>query len=152
MTAAAPGFDARGDEQGALCADLRRSLLRIHRMMRRANEDKFLGMSEQSVMMALFREGGLAAGEIARRVCVQASTLTPIIARLVDGGLIRRDFDPGDRRQTVVQLTRTGARRMAEQECALDLWFTDRLERLTAAERDLLSRAVPVLALMVGQQ
>jgi DNA-binding MarR family transcriptional regulator len=52
--------------------------------------------------------GGLRVGEVARRLGVTLPTVTAVMDKLVERGLVRRDDDPVDRRQHVCRLTGDG--------------------------------------------
>ncbi len=51
---------------------------------------------------------GLSAGDLATLLHLHPSTLTGILQRLDEQGLISREADPEDRRRTVLELTRRG--------------------------------------------
>jgi len=53
---------------------------------------------------------GIAAGEIASILHVHPSTLTGVLSRLIDQGLIARSTHAGDRRRAVLALTPRGRR------------------------------------------
>ena len=55
----------------------------------------------------------MSAGDIARILHIHPSTLTGILQRLVDRGLVRRDSDPTDARRARLTLTTKGRRLMA---------------------------------------
>jgi DNA-binding MarR family transcriptional regulator len=52
---------------------------------------------------------GISAGSVARLLHLHPSTLTGVLARLLDHGLIAREPDPADRRRSVLVLTAAGA-------------------------------------------
>ena len=51
---------------------------------------------------------GLRVGEVARGLGVTLPTVTAVMDKLVERGLVRRDEDPSDRRQHVCRLTADG--------------------------------------------
>jgi len=53
---------------------------------------------------------GVSAGEIARTLHVHPSTLTGVLGRLIEQGLLGRDEHAGDRRRAVLVLTARGRR------------------------------------------
>ncbi|MGC3940012.1 MarR family winged helix-turn-helix transcriptional regulator [Roseobacter sp. EG26] len=57
------------------------------------------------VMLNLWSESPLSVGEIGQRVSLESNTLTPLIKRLQDAGLVTRNRDPKDERRVVVALT-----------------------------------------------
>ena len=52
---------------------------------------------------------GLSMSEIARRILIDASTLTKVIDRMISDSLVYRAADPADRRRVRVLLTQKGA-------------------------------------------
>jgi DNA-binding MarR family transcriptional regulator len=52
--------------------------------------------------------GGLRVGEVARGLGVTLPTVTAVMDKLVERGLVRRDEDPMDRRQHLCRLTTDG--------------------------------------------
>ncbi|WP_299860497.1 MarR family winged helix-turn-helix transcriptional regulator [uncultured Roseobacter sp.] len=60
------------------------------------------------VMLNLWPDSPLSVGEIGRRVSLESNTLTPLIKRLQEAGLVTRTRDPDDERRVVVALTDRG--------------------------------------------
>jgi DNA-binding MarR family transcriptional regulator len=56
------------------------------------------------------RDPGIVAGDLAALLHVHPSTLTGVLSRLEDQGLIERTIDPDDRRRMRIELTRRGRR------------------------------------------
>ena len=57
---------------------------------------------------ALFHKGDLTAGEVSRRVLLRSGSLTYVIDKLAERGLIRRKVCAEDKRRTYLQLTTAG--------------------------------------------
>lgn len=68
-----------------------------------------LSLTEFAVMEALFHKGDLSAGEVSRRVLLRSGSLTYVIDKLVERGLIRRRTCDDDKRRTYLQLTTSGS-------------------------------------------
>ena len=49
--------------------------------------------------------GPMTAGELARQTGLTTASITGVIDRLADGGFVRRERDPKDRRRVIVNLT-----------------------------------------------
>jgi len=60
------------------------------------------------------RGGMLTTGEISRAVIRQSQTMTGVVDRLEESGLVERVFDRSDRRKTWVRLTKKGDRKLEE--------------------------------------
>jgi DNA-binding MarR family transcriptional regulator len=61
-----------------------------------------------SVMVPAGDVAGLRVSEVAKRLGVTLPTVTAVMDKLVERGLVRRDEDPLDRRQHVCRLTPDG--------------------------------------------
>jgi len=66
-------------------------------------------------------EDGRSIGEIAERLALEPSTITPLAKRLEAAGLVTRSRNPADERQVRVRLTETGQARWAETGCLAPL-------------------------------
>lgn len=65
------------------------------------------------------RDGGSPSiGDIARQAVTRPSTASAVVARLIEGGLVRRERDRTDRRRIVVALTARGRGRLARAPVA----------------------------------
>ena len=68
-----------------------------------------LSLTEFAVMEALFHKGDLSAGEVSRCVLLRSGSLTYVIDKLVERGLIKRRICEEDKRRTYLQLTTSGS-------------------------------------------
>ena len=66
-------------------------------------------------------EDGCPIGEIAERLALEPSTITPLAKRLEAAGLVTRLRNPADERQVRVRLTDRGRGRWAETGCLAPL-------------------------------
>jgi MarR family 2-MHQ and catechol resistance regulon transcriptional repressor len=67
-------------------------------------------------LLAILKKGGgiLTTGEIGREMVKASQTITGLVDRLEEPGLVERVFDRRDRRKTWVRLTKKGERKLAE--------------------------------------
>jgi len=67
-------------------------------------------------LLAILTIGGgiLTTGEIGREMVKSSQTITGLVDRLEEPGLVERAFDRSDRRKTWVRLTEKGERKLAE--------------------------------------
>ncbi len=65
-------------------------------------------------MMVLWEEDGQTVNEIARRLLLESNTVTPILQRLEQIGLVRRMPGCPDARQRIVSLTEKGLQMQAQ--------------------------------------
>lgn len=98
--------------------------LRIHaacraRHVRDPASARLLSAHQASILSHLDDEDPAMVGELAEHLGVTPSTMSLTLKRLEDGGYVRRDRDPSDRRVTNVRLTEAGVR-MREERSLLD--------------------------------
>ena len=128
-----------------LAATLR---LVIGRLDRRLRQHAIGGLtaSQLSALAAIERHEPLPLGKLAKLEGVSPPTLTGIVSRLADRGLVLREQDTADARSTVVSVTEAGHETLAAVRNERTAFLVRRLERLDPADRDRLSEAVGVLA------
>jgi MarR family transcriptional regulator, organic hydroperoxide resistance regulator len=89
---------------------------------------------------------GLSAGELATMLHLHPSTLTGILYRLDEQGLIARSADPHDGRRTIHRPTRRGLRASVASTKTVEGAVAAALERTTDAQRDVTRRFLDQLA------
>jgi len=91
------------------------------------------------VLCCLWEQDGLPTSHLGDRLCQVGGTLTGVIDRMEERGLVRRERDPEDRRILRIWLTQSGL----ELETVLPLLSAELRERalkgLSPAERQLFS-------------
>ena len=80
----------------------------IHEHLRRQVEAHGLTLTEFGVLEALFHKGPLTHGDIADRVLLASSSMTYVIDKLEERGLLRRRQSEEDRRVKLAELTPEG--------------------------------------------
>ena len=60
------------------------------------------------VMVVLWEEDAQTVGQLGQRLCLESSTLTPLLKRLETAGQVSRERDAADERQVRVRLTPAG--------------------------------------------
>lgn len=99
------------------------------------------------VMAALSRfETGLKMSEISGVLRVSNGNVTGIVDRLADEGFVVRVQVPGDRRASMVRLTRKGQEEFARQAAAHASWIEELLGDFSADEADQLAARFDALA------
>ncbi len=63
---------------------------------------------QRFVLRVLSQKPGLSAGELASLLHLHPSTLTGVLRRLEDRGLLSRESDPADARRAVLKITAAG--------------------------------------------
>jgi DNA-binding MarR family transcriptional regulator len=82
----------------------------------------------------------LSIGELAARTLAGQSTVSEVVSRLVDRGLVSRRANPTDARQTRLVLTARGRSVVRDTEPTAQERLAAGLEALDVAERDQLAR------------
>jgi DNA-binding MarR family transcriptional regulator len=127
-----------------VAARLRLGITRTARRLRQEGGHS-LSPSQSAALVTVERHGPLTPSELAARERVQRPTVTRVLARLEETGLVTRAADPGDRRSSLVSLTPAGAELLAESRTRKDAFLARRLERLDPADRATLARAAELL-------
>lgn len=124
--------------------DVARLRLAVVRLARRQRQraDTGLSLGLQSALAVVDTNGPLTLGELAAIERVAPPTVTRIVAKLEDAGLVERGGDPADGRRVVVAITPAGAQRLAESRERRNAWLSEQLDRLPAADRRRLLAAV----------
>jgi DNA-binding MarR family transcriptional regulator len=105
-----------------------------------------LTINEVYLLLLIESQGGMKMGEAAARLSLAPNTLTPVVKRLHELGLLERRTDPADRRVTQLSLTQPGADRLNAWRRARSGIIADGLTGLTTAEQSALVSSLPALA------
>jgi DNA-binding MarR family transcriptional regulator len=121
--------------------------LAVTRTARRLRQEGTVGFSpSQGAMLATIeRHGPLTPSELAQRERVQRPTVTRMLARLEEDGIVQRAADPTDGRSFLVSLTPAGRELLHEVRSRKDAYLAQRLSELDDEEREALARAADVL-------
>jgi MarR family transcriptional regulator, 2-MHQ and catechol-resistance regulon repressor len=109
MTSDPASMDAEQAAALKLWVVLSRAHEAVAELARRDVERGELSLTEFGVMEALFHKGDLTAGEVSKRVLLRSGSLTYVIDKLAERGLIRRKICEEDKRRTYLQLTTAGS-------------------------------------------
>lgn len=101
---------------------------------------------QRFVLRMIGHEQGLTAGTLARRLHDHPSTLTAVLRRLVDQGLVSRRDDPADQRRVRLHLTTAGARVDQVREGTVEAAVRAALGRMSAEEAAAFRGALLVVA------
>ncbi|OZV75582.1 MarR family transcriptional regulator [Micromonospora echinospora] len=128
-----------------LAQQLRDALTRLNRRVRQARPVGDLTVTQLSALTSLRLAGALTPRELADVERVQPPTMTRIVAKLEERGLVRRTPHPTDGRQVILAATEGGQAVLDQFERARDEWLASRLADLTEEERDTLRHAAEIL-------
>ncbi|WP_432844284.1 MarR family transcriptional regulator [Dactylosporangium sp. CA-092794] len=128
-----------------LAAALRDSITRLNRRLRQARPMGDLTITQLSALTSLELAGALTPRELAEHERVQPPTLTKIVAKLEDRGLVQRSPHPTDGRQVILSASESGRAVVVEHRRARDEWLAKRLMALTPEEREVLTKAAEIM-------
>ena len=125
-------------------ARLRLSSTRLARQLRR---EAGLGRSpsQLSALAVVEAHGPLTLGALADFEGVAPPSITKVVARLEEDGLVTRTPDPTDRRVSYVAVTPQGAELNAESRRRRTAWLAGRINELSPEDRQRLADALDVL-------
>ncbi|MGE5827672.1 MAG: MarR family transcriptional regulator [Micromonosporaceae bacterium] len=124
---------------------VRDAITRLNRRLRRTRPIGDITIAQISALQSLDAAGALTPRELAEVERVQPPTMTRIVARLEERGLVQRTPHPTDGRQVILAPSPAGRALVAEYRRVRDEWLAQRLARLTAEERDTVQRAAEIL-------
>ncbi len=108
-----------------------------------------LGPSQVATLSSVERHGPLTPSRLAELERVQRPTITRLVARLEEAGLIARTHDPDDGRSCLVAVTPEGTALLAQMRKRKDAYVARNLAALGAEDRATLERAALILERML---
>jgi DNA-binding MarR family transcriptional regulator len=129
----------------ALAEQLRAAITRLNRRLRQTRPVGELTQNQLSVLASLELAGALTPRELSDAERVQPPTMTKVLAKLEERGLIRRAPHPTDGRQVLLSATDEGRAVLLEQRRVKAEWLTRRLATLTPEDRETLTRAAEII-------
>jgi DNA-binding MarR family transcriptional regulator len=124
---------------------VRDAITRLNRRVRQTRPVGDLTATQLNALTSLELAGALTPRELADVERVQPPTMTKIVAKLEERGLVQRSPHPTDGRQVILAATEAGRAVLAQFERARDEWLASRLAELAPEERDTLRRAADIL-------
>src|SRR5215208_6598788 len=110
-----------------------------------------LSPSQTAALATIERHGPLTPSELATRERVQRPTVTRVLARLEEAGLIERAADPADRRSSLVSISLAGRELLAAIRSRKNAYLAQRLDALDVEDRAALDRAAAILERMLQE-
>ncbi len=99
-----------------LCFALYASSLAMTKLYKPLLEPLGLTYPQYLVMLVLWQQDGLGVGEIGERLALDSGTLTPLLKRLEQAGLVLRLRDAADERRVRIALSAAGRTLRARAE------------------------------------
>jgi MarR family transcriptional regulator, organic hydroperoxide resistance regulator len=109
-----------------LCFAMYSTNLAVNRRYKPLLDKLGLTYPQYLVLAALYDEDNQTVGNLADKLFLDSSTLTPLLKRMEKTGYLSRQRDPGDERQVRIRLTQRGR---SAHEKSID--FLDELVRAT---------------------
>jgi DNA-binding MarR family transcriptional regulator len=128
-----------------LAKTLREAIQRLNRRIRQARPIGDLTFGQLSALTSILLAGALTPRELADLERVQPPTMTKIVGKLEERGLVVRSPHPTDGRQVILAPTEEGRAIYAQFELARNAWLSEHLEQLGPEDRDVLFRAAEIM-------
>jgi DNA-binding MarR family transcriptional regulator len=135
----------------AVAAHLRVVVARTARRLRQETEGG-LSPSQTAALGTLERRGPLTPSELATQERIQRPTVTRLLARLEEEGLVVRSADPQDRRSSLITISEHGQALLIESRTRKDAFLAQRLRVLDADELATLDRAAAILERLLDDE
>ena len=100
-----------------ICFTLYSASMAVGRLYKPLLDQLGLTYPQFLAILALSEQAEMSVGAVAKRLALEASTLTPLLKRLEARGLVRRRRNADNERQVLVSLTAEGRRLHAESAC-----------------------------------
>jgi DNA-binding MarR family transcriptional regulator len=105
-----------------------------------------LPMAQVELLQTLAEAAPARVSDLAEQLHLANSTVSGLIAQMIDSRLVQRQTDPDDRRAAVVTLTAAGQAQLADWEQAHEHRIGLALEQLSAKDRQAIIQALRALA------
>ncbi|WP_192256227.1 MarR family winged helix-turn-helix transcriptional regulator [Mesorhizobium silamurunense] len=126
-----------------LCFTLYATSMTINRTYKPMLDEMGITYPQYLVLNALSEADGISVGSIAHRLALESSTITPLVKRMEQAGLLTRQRSQTDERQVQVDLTPAGRKLLVRCNC-LNETLIER-SGMTLAELDALNRQIQTL-------
>lgn len=128
-----------------IVARLSLSVTRLARVLRQHQNAEWMTPAAAATFATIVRDGPIALGDLAEAERVSRSTMTKLVRKLEQDGVIMRSIDPIDRRVHRVRLSDDGRRNIGRHRRSRNMWLNEQLEELADDDLDRLLSAVEVL-------
>ncbi len=111
-----------------------------------------ISAAQLNCLLALFEYGSLPPSQIAKHMLVKSSTVTGVVDRLEQKGLVRRVRNSPDRRIVTVELTQAGNQLAENAPPPIQQKIVDGLKKISETEIDEIVFALTKLTNMLDVQ
>jgi len=130
---------------GCVATNLEEAYRRLEQVYERLIAPIGLSVLEWYALRALYGNDGATASHLAQAVCRHPSSMTALLDRMEEKGLVSRAVDPHDRRSVRVHLSDAGRAMRARVETAADHLNALIGEHITAQQLDTFLYVLSVL-------
>ena len=131
---------------------LRLVIARVARLLRQhVDVDTGLSTTLLSALATVDRIGPVTLGDLAAAERVQPPSMTRIVTKLEDRGLVLRVVDARDRRVARVEVTAEGRRLLHRSRTRKNAFLAQRLKSLSSEELAALNAALPILERLAAE-
>src|SRR3954451_13799337 len=143
--------DTKTATDNELAPRLRLGVMRLARRLRQQNVGDVTA-SMLSALSSIDHNRGLTLGELATLERISPPSMTRVVARLEEHGLVTRQVDTGDRRVARVSSTPEGQKLLQQNRTKKDAYLAARVANLSVEERAMLHAALPVIERLVTDE
>ena len=137
------------DRSNTALVALRRILRVTELNSRRLARESELTTSQLLVLQHVSRQGGALPSEIAKAVALKQATVTVVVNKLEDAGLVTRRRDTDDRRRVWIELTDAGVAALENSPDLLQHRFVQGFENLENWEQSMIIAALERVAALL---
>ncbi|GGO80809.1 MarR family transcriptional regulator [Marinobacterium nitratireducens] len=142
----------KSDHNDEVLVALRRIIRAVDMHSRRLASEYGLTGPQAQVLKAVIESNGLTAGALARRVSLSQATITDILKRLEQRGLVLRERCDNDRRRVNVRATHDAVAILSTAPPLLQDTFVERFARLQRWEQLMLLSSLQRIAEMMDAE
>jgi len=134
-----------------MAARLRLATARLARRLRQ-HAGSGLSPSLTSALASIEQHGPLTLGRLAKIEQVAPPTVTRVVGKLEDDGLVSRQVDATDRRITRVEVTAEGHRRLDHSRQRRNAWLLQQLDTFDAEQLRDVGAALRVMEALAAEE
>ncbi|MDR3653553.1 MAG: MarR family transcriptional regulator [Paludibacter sp.] len=134
-----------------LASRLRVSISRLVKVMRsELKEDEILSMTERSTLSLIYKQGEMLPSELAAKEKVTSQSMSQIINKLHDNGLIEKTPSQEDKRKVIITITPLGKEFVELRMNQKMEWLAKTIsEKTNDSEKETLMNAIAILTKLV---
>ena len=104
-----------------------------------------LSMPQFSILMQLHHKGSCGVSDISERFDISNAAASQLVDKLVQGGFVKRDEDPNDRRAKLLNLSDKGRKLIQQGIEERYRWVDELAGKLSAEERAKVTEALNIM-------